>query len=154
MLWPLVFRKRHKKKSLQSAWLQAFSVAEGKGFEPLVRYEPDNWFRVSPVMTTSITLRVYFNLLLTQKIFGEKSRREHWKIFDFWFWKPFNIKDSRRTKRPSRRKISSAAPSTTRTTLRVCDSAFLPKTFGKNWRKEQQNIQFSNRRKPLILRAF
>ena len=50
--------------------------------------------------------------------------------------------------------ISSAAPSTTRTTLRVCNSAFLPKTFGKNWRKEQQNIQFSNRRKPLILRAF
>ena len=36
--------------------------------------------------------------------------------------------------------ISSAAPSTTRTTLRVCDSAFLPKIFGKNWRKEQQNI--------------
>ncbi len=34
-------------------------------------------FRVSPVMTTSITLRVYFNLLLTQKFFGEKSRREH-----------------------------------------------------------------------------
>ena len=34
-------------------------------------------FRVSPVMTTSITLRVYFNLLFTQKIFGEKSRREH-----------------------------------------------------------------------------
>ena len=28
--------------------------------------------------------------------------------------------------------ISSAAPSTTRTTLRVCNSAFLPKTFGKN----------------------
>ena len=50
--------------------------------------------------------------------------------------------------------ISSAAPSTTRTTLRVCNPAFLPKTFGKNWRKEQQNIQFSNRRKPLILRAF
>ena len=37
-------------------------------------------------------------------------------------------------------RISSAAPSTTRTTLRVCNSAFLPKTFGKNWRKEQQNI--------------
>ena len=34
-------------------------------------------FRVSPVMTTSITLRVYFHPLLTQKIFGEKSRREH-----------------------------------------------------------------------------
>ena len=34
-------------------------------------------FRVSPVMTTSITLRVYFNPLLTQKNFGEKSRREH-----------------------------------------------------------------------------
>ena len=40
-------------------------------------------FRVSPVMTTSITLRVYFNPLLTQKFFGEKSRREHQKIFDF-----------------------------------------------------------------------
>ena len=50
--------------------------------------------------------------------------------------------------------ISSAAPSTTRTTLRVCDSAFLPKTFGKNWRKEQQNIQFSNRRKPCIYGLF
>ena len=111
-------------------------------------------FRVSPVMTTSITLRVYFNPLLTQKFFGEKSRREHWKIFDFWFWKPLYIKDFRRTKRPSRRKISSAAPSTTRTTLRVCNSAFLPKTFGKNWRKEQQNIQFSNRRKPCIYGLF
>ena len=50
--------------------------------------------------------------------------------------------------------ISSAAPSTTRTTLRVCNSAFLPKTFGKNWRKEQQNIQFSNRRKPCIYGLF
>ena len=50
--------------------------------------------------------------------------------------------------------ISSAAPSTTRTTLRVCNSAFLPKTFGKNWRKEQQNIQFSNRRKPWIYGLF
>ena len=28
-------------------------------------------------------ISVYFCLLLTQKIFGEKSRREHWKIFDF-----------------------------------------------------------------------
>ena len=28
--------------------------------------------------------------------------------------------------------ISSAAPSTSRTTLRVCYSAFFPKTFGKN----------------------
>ena len=50
--------------------------------------------------------------------------------------------------------ISSAAPSTTRTTLRVCNSAFLPKTFGKNWRKEQQNIQFSNRRKPWFYGLF
>ena len=33
-------------------------------------------------------ISVYFCPLLTQKFFGEKSRREHWKIFDFWFWKP------------------------------------------------------------------
>ena len=52
-------------------------------------------------------ISVYFCLLYTQKIFGEKSRREHWKIFDFQFWKPFYIKDFRRTKRPSSPKISS-----------------------------------------------
>ena len=39
------------------------------------------FFRVSPVMTTSITLRVYFNLLFNQKIFGENT--EKYSIFNF-----------------------------------------------------------------------
>ena len=78
----------------------------------------------------------------------EKSR----KPLGYWtFWR--RVRDSN-PRSLSAYSISSAAPSTTRTTLRVCNSAFLPKTFGKNWRKEQQNIQFSNRRKPCIYGLF
>ena len=49
-----------------------------------------NAFRVRPVMTTSIRLRVYFNplffsLKFRSKTFGEKSRRESKNLFDFKF---------------------------------------------------------------------
>ena len=110
-------------------------------------------FRVVLVMTSSIALRIS-QLFSVRWENARKTRKNNMKL-----WNPNPRKalcggHFQRTKRPELPKISSAAPSTTRTTLRVCNSAFLPKTFGKNWRKEQQNIQFSNRRKPCIYGLF
>ena len=122
------------------------------------------WFRVRAVITTSIPLHIYLNTISSPaiekpaqkklRIWGDFVERTT-KIFNYIIpQKTATYKGFRDGGYRIATRISSAAPSTTRTTLRVCDSAFLPKTFGKNWRKEQQNIQFSNRRKPLNLWAF
>ena len=90
--------------------------------------------------TTRTTLRVLLSLKFCEKPKGRIAGQNS-KIFNFWTEQKLRkMGIFGWTKLTRKSTISSAAPSTTRTTLRVCNFAFLPKTFGKNWRKEQQNI--------------
>ena len=75
-------------------------------------------FRVSHLRPLG-QLSVYFLncSFLVRKRFGENYRREQEKIFDFNVLKPRWIKGFVRTKPPKLQRISSAAPSTTQTTL-------------------------------------
>ena len=50
------FRCAKKKGSIQPEWVKLNLLAQREGFEPSCAFGT-NWFRVSPVMTTSIPLR-------------------------------------------------------------------------------------------------
>ena len=73
-----------------------------------------------------------------EPILSKRAKKKSRKTLIFrTFWR--RVRDSN-PRSLSAYSISSAAPSTTRTTLHICYSAFFWKTFRKNWRKEQQNI--------------
>ena len=118
-LWPLALKKAKRKKP-EIGLITGFFDGGELGIRTLGTFLYTT-FRVSHLRPLG-QLSVYFLncSFLIRKRFGENYRREQEKIFDFNVLKPRWIKGFVRTKPPKLRRISSFAPSTTRTTLQMC----------------------------------